>query len=211
MAHAVASTWPSRALRRERLIGCLLVVTAAHAGLVLSSLHQSAPREGAATRRGAVQVRLVPMPGEAAPSLVPAQRHAAVSRRGETVRAVDRAPVAVATPTIVPAGATDADATYLPRTALSVAPRAVAPVAVAYPSFDGEADHYDGEFELFIDATGVVARVVPQTSDLPPILGHAVREAFLAARFSPGEVDGRAVRSRIRIEVTFDSQGSSAP
>jgi hypothetical protein len=210
MAHAVASTWPSRALRRERLIGCLLVVTAAHAGLMLSSLRKSAPSQ-AAVHRGAVQVRLVPMPGEPAPSLVSAQRHAADARHREPSRTVGRAPVTVATPRIVSAEVTDADATYLPRTALSVTPKALTPVAVAYPSFDGEVDHYDGEFELFIDETGVVARVIPQTPDLPPILGHAVREAFLAARFAPGQVDGHTVRSRIRIGVTFDSQGPPAP
>jgi hypothetical protein len=33
-----------------------------------------------------------------------------------------------------------------------------------------------------------------------------VRDAFLAARFSPGELDGRRMRSRLRIEVSFDSR-----
>ena len=68
------------------------------------------------------------------------------------------------------------------------------------------ADQYTGAFELFIDDTGGVVRVVTATPDLPGILGHAVREAFLSARFSPGEVNGHPVRSRMRIEVTFDSR-----
>jgi hypothetical protein len=49
------------------------------------------------------------------------------------------------------------------------------------------------------------------TPQLPGILSAAVRDAFLAARFSPGELDGRAVRSRLRIEVTFDSRKQPAP
>jgi hypothetical protein len=77
-------------------------------------------------------------------------------------------------------------------------------VNIAYPYFDGEGDAYTGEFELFIDDVGGVVRVVNTTPGVPGILVNAVREAFLAASFLPGERDGKAVRSRIRIEVTFD-------
>ena len=100
----------------------------------------------------------------------------------------------------------DPDAVYVPRALLTTAPKPRAPVVVDYPYFDGEANHYTGEFDLFIDDNGGVVRVVDATPELPGILGRAVREAFLAARFSPGEVDGRPVRSRTRIEVTFDSR-----
>jgi hypothetical protein len=98
------------------------------------------------------------------------------------------------------------DSDYLPRSALSVAPRAVGQISIDYPRFDGEADQYTGEFEVFIDDTGGVVRVTNATPELPRILANAVREAFLAARFSPGEVAGHPVRSRMRIEVTFDSR-----
>ena len=86
------------------------------------------------------------------------------------------------------------------------AAKPIGPVVIDYPTFDGEADHYTGEFDLFIDDSGGVVRVVSATPDLPGILGNAVCAAFLGARFAPGEVEGRAVRSRIRIEVTFDSR-----
>ena len=77
---------------------------------------------------------------------------------------------------------------------------------IDYPYFDGADDHYVGEFDVFIDDTGGVVRVTPATPDLPGILVNAVREAFLAARFTPGELQARPVRSRIRIEVSFDSR-----
>jgi soluble lytic murein transglycosylase-like protein len=35
--------------------------------------------------------------------------------------------------------------------------------------------------------------------------------AFSAARFQPGEVDGRQVRSLIRIEVVFEPRATSVP
>jgi protein TonB len=100
----------------------------------------------------------------------------------------------------------DVDADYLPRSALTAGPRPQTPVVIDYPYFDGEADRYAGEFDVFIDDTGGVVRVASATPDLPGILANAVREAFLTARFSPGEVEGRPVRSRMRIEVTFDSR-----
>ena len=102
------------------------------------------------------------------------------------------------------------DGEYLTRSALTAAPKAHGPVAIDYPYFDGEANHYVAEFDLFIDDSGGVVRVVSATPDLPLLLSAAVRDAFLAARFTPGEVDGLAVRSRIRIEVTFDSRKQPA-
>jgi hypothetical protein len=95
---------------------------------------------------------------------------------------------------------------YHSRAALSQPPRPRAPVIIDYPYFDGENDRYTGEFDVFIDDTGGVVRVTTATPDLPGILANAVREAFLGARFVPGEIDGQPVRSRMRIEVTFDSR-----
>ena len=100
----------------------------------------------------------------------------------------------------------DIESIYVPRSLLTTAPKPRAPVVVDYPAFDGEADQYTALFDLFIDDAGGVVRVVASTPDLPGILSNAVREAFLAARFVPGEIDGRPVRSRMRIEVTFDSR-----
>jgi hypothetical protein len=98
------------------------------------------------------------------------------------------------------------DIEYLPRSELTVVPRPNVPVVIPYPSFDGEADAYTGEFDVFIDDHGGVVRLVSATPTLPGILVSAVREAFQAVTFRPGERDGSPVRSRIRIEVTFDKR-----
>jgi hypothetical protein len=44
-----------------------------------------------------------------------------------------------------------------------------------------------------------------ETPGLPGPLQVAAREAFLAAEFRPGELDGHPVRARVRLEVTFDA------
>jgi hypothetical protein len=192
----------------------VFVVLAAHAALLAAteSHHNGILPPGATT----VRLRLVAGTG-ANPAMALAEGSAgqrprvertsegpsgtgAPQVKGELAAAV--AGESVAPPPSGTAG--DDEVVYLPRVALSVAPRSRAPVTVAYPHFDGEADGYTGEFEVFIDDTGGVVRVVNTTPDLPGILVNAVREAFLPALFHPGERDGKAVRSRIRIEVSFD-------
>jgi periplasmic protein TonB len=120
---------------------------------------------------------------------------------------VGRSATAPEAPDVVTIGPAQAD--FLPRSALTAAPRALETVLLDFPRFDGQLNSYIGEFELFIDEQGQVVFVEGRSTDLPPILTRAVREAFLPARFLPGEVDGHAVRSRLRIEVSFESQDQS--
>jgi hypothetical protein len=94
-------------------------------------------------------------------------------------------------PAAVSAGPIEVAIEYYSRLALSQPPRPREPVVVDYPYFDGADDHYVGEFDVFIDDTGGVVQVTPATPNLPGILVNAVREAFLAARFAPGELQGR--------------------
>jgi protein TonB len=211
------------AAQRARLSGCLLVVVCAHA-VVLAMPPGASTIAAAGPTRAALHVRLVPTqpaavpataaPTGAEPAAAPSVTRPPPSNASQTLAGAEPARVEVRAPmqaapaadfAPLPAASLERDADYLPRSALTVAPRAQAPVTVANPFFDGEADHYVGEFDLFIDDTGGVVRVVVATPDLPGILSNAVRDAFLPARFVPGEVDGRPVRSRIRIEVTFDS------
>ena len=39
----------------------------------------------------------------------------------------------------------------------------------------------------------------------------AAHQAFLQARFKPGEIDGRTVESLVHVEVTFDSTPLDPP
>lgn len=57
---------------------------------------------------------------------------------------------------------------------------------------------------IFIDEKGGVDFILVDATDLPPVFAEHVKRSFSAARFVPGELDGRPVKSQIRIEVTFD-------
>lgn len=97
------------------------------------------------------------------------------------------------------------DKAFLPRSSLTAVPYPQRPVLVPYPVFDSDEGHYLTELSLFIDEEGWVQRVDIARQDLPSPLTSAIRQTFMAARFEPGEVDGRPVRSQIRIEVSFES------
>ncbi len=98
----------------------------------------------------------------------------------------------------------DPDDRYLPRSALSRAPAALQQVELPYPEA-APLGQYRAVLTLFIDAQGRVRRV-RAAPGLPAALEEAARQAFLAANFSPGEVDGRAVRSQMRVEVEFSAE-----
>lgn len=95
---------------------------------------------------------------------------------------------------------------YLPRSALTTPPQARGSVLLAYPD-DAPVGLYRGVLTLFIDERGAVQRVRVETgeAELPALFQEAARQAFLAAQFSPGELQGRAVKSRIRIAVEFEA------
>lgn len=98
------------------------------------------------------------------------------------------------------------DNPFLPRSALSVVPRAQTPVLLTTPPNvpDGR---YSAELTLFIDEAGQVRRVRIDTAGLLPALEAQARQAFMTTRFQPGEVDGQRVRARLRVAVEFEAQG----
>ena len=87
-----------------------------------------------------------------------------------------------------------------------MAPAAVDAIVIDYPPIADDSGHHVSELSLFIDEAGRVTRVRVEGPALPSALEQAARAAFVAARFRPGEVDGRAVKSRIRVEVVFDAR-----
>ncbi len=95
---------------------------------------------------------------------------------------------------------------YLPITVLSTQPFPLEEIVVPSPDqllLSG--GNVAAVFVVLIDQFGIVREVFPDEQvDLTGLEG-VVRDAFLGARFSPGQIDGRAVRSRIRIEVVFES------
>ena len=234
MSAAVLNHAPRRTdLRR---IGPLVALVVAAHGLLLALPRQPATASGTPMpQASAVHLRWIEAvpPVATAPQPIASRADEASVATAPPPEAVppvaqpapapaDPAPaVATAAPVLPPApawlgialpGVATEDDQFFPRTLLSVAPAPLAPVLIDYPAFQGDAGRYVGELSLFIDETGTVVKVRVEDGDaLPPPLQAAARDAFLNARFRPGEVaDLGVVKSRIRIEVTFDSRGAAA-
>jgi protein TonB len=72
-------------------------------------------------------------------------------------------------------------------------------------------DSYVVRLTLLIDEAGYVLHLIPQfDSSVPPQYVQAAVEAFSNARFTPGLLDGQPVRTRMKLEVTFDGPASEA-
>lgn len=71
-----------------------------------------------------------------------------------------------------------------------------------------EGDDTPGEVTLylsvFISELGVVDNVEVEDKDLHPRFAEVAMRAFGSAKFSPGRLHGRAVRSLMRVEVVFE-------
>jgi hypothetical protein len=108
----------------------------------------------------------------------------------------------------------DSDATftgYARRDMLDRAPQALGIVQISYPPGVEPDSVRTGRLTLFIDEAGAVRKVTvlpPANADhaLPAPFVEAAREAFLQARFAPGERQHVPVKSRIDVEVSFDGR-----
>jgi hypothetical protein len=100
------------------------------------------------------------------------------------------------------------DDDFFARSALDVGPYPAQPVLIDYPSVDAGSGTHVSELSLFIDENGRVVRIRVDGPALPAAMEEAARLAFMGATFSPGQVDGLPVRSRIRVEVIFE-EGSA--
>jgi len=58
--------------------------------------------------------------------------------------------------------------------------------------------------KLWIDDGGKVTRVDLESSTMPPLITRAAVAGFENLRFAPGERDGRAVGTILRIEIEYD-------
>lgn len=220
---------------RSVVIGAIVFnVTLIHAaGLVLLNQPQAHPGSAGASGGRVVQMRLAKATTPAAPA--PMQVAMADTRTPDwAAQAPDAMPTPAApeptsaTPTEAPPhetlhpfkpedvlsdlaeGEASTDARpagdeYLPRPQLSAAPRPTTPVIVPFPKEITTPGRYTVTLALFIDETGVVRRVLVDGPAQAQALETAARDTFLNASFSPGQVNGQAVKSLIRVEVAFDN------
>ena len=104
--------------------------------------------------------------------------------------------------------AASAGARYYRGTELTQRPRPLAQVSLSYPVSSDPADlARSGSImlRLLIDDTGKVDQVLVEASDLPDVFQELAIQRFSQTRFSPGRIQEQAVRSQMRLEVTFQA------
>jgi len=221
----MASDWP-------RIAPVVILVVALHAALLAVPVRSTRP-QGAAPVGAQLLVRTLTAPpvqaaaaeADQAPS---SATQATVPTPAPTDVAAAAAPPNNLSTATQPAGASastsppmpkfglvlpgiDSDGDYYPRAMLSQAPSPLDAVVIDYPLIENDSGHHVGELTLFIDESGRVARLRVDGASLPAALEAAARRAFGGAQFRAGEVDGRAVKSQIRIEVVFDNRPVNRP
>lgn len=206
--------------------GCVVLAVAAHAALLTAPWAPAVTPGAKAASSQPLQVRRieapVPQPVEraqpavaeravaavavAAPAPAPVRPPAAAESRLPSAPKPASPSLSVPAPALARAPTSDDDV-YVPRALLSLPPTALTPVVIDYPAHAGtEARRYTAQLTLFIDETGAVVRVRAEGTPLPPALEEAARSAFMSARFAPGQMaEHGVVKSRIRVEVVFDS------
>jgi len=153
-----------------------------------------------ASTPAAVKVRHLGTPAEAA----------AATQAPPPAPAAEESPTVATEPTPPPASAEPSVAVdpgfYVPRALLTVAPVVRTPVLLQWPANWPLRNSYTAVLKLYLDERGRVDRVEPDgDAVLPGPLFESARQAFLAAEFKPGELDGQAVKSWVRIEVNFET------
>ncbi len=103
------------------------------------------------------------------------------------------------------------DPEYYPARLLDVLPRPLDDIALRYPESAAARD-LSGTVTLLllIDELGVVVDISVISAEPPGYFEEAAIESFRNALFRPAQRDGRAVKSRLPVEVTFDAKTDSA-
>ncbi|BCL76824.1 hypothetical protein JHS3_25600 [Jeongeupia sp. HS-3] len=94
---------------------------------------------------------------------------------------------------------------YFRRSQLTVGPSSETTIIVSYPDVkeNDEAKH-SAILWIYINEYGLVDDIEVDATNLPTAFRDTAIEAFRQARFRPGEKEGHAVKSRLKIEVNFD-------
>ena len=98
-----------------------------------------------------------------------------------------------------------AELTYYPARELDVYPAPRTPLRFEYPERAAR-EQVGGSVRimLLLDEAGAVDGVSVVAAEPPGYFEDRVRAAFAAARFFPARKDGRAVKSRLLINVSYD-------
>lgn len=169
--------------------------------------HQVAAQAAEATTAAPIQTTLAePALEPASPLQVDAQPAAQPPQPPlptlTTAAAAPETPVAQG-----PAGPADAASDrYHARRELSRPPKPLSPIDIVFPPGVPTPGRHKAVLAIYIDEMGHVRKVHTEGESLPLAFEDAARNAFLSAQFRAGELEGRAVKSYIHIEVVFDEQ-----
>jgi hypothetical protein len=193
---------------------CVGISIGLHAAFLLvarvgnfSEASSSAPASSGVQARLTVAEPLVPAPvvshEPALQPLKPIPQRAARSSRSYPSMLEFR-------PVDIPPRAFD-ESPYLPVGKLTRAPSPIVPVNVPYPEGTAVTGTVVARLTLFIDEDGHVVRVVIGSGELPDAFVQAAKDAFEAARFRPGQIDGTPVKVRMVVDVEFEDRGERRP
>ena len=143
----------------------------------------------------------LPLPAHVQPLT---ERYSPAAKRGAPAAApgaVATAPTPVAALALPPA----ADLTYYSARELDVYPTPRTPLRFDYPERAANR-HIGGSVRimLLLDEAGAIDGISVVAAEPPGIFEDGTRAVFAAARFFPGRKDGRAVKSRVLINVSYD-------
>jgi hypothetical protein len=100
---------------------------------------------------------------------------------------------------------------FLSAGKLTLKPGPITPIDLNIAEISGIAFSGSVELAILIDVDGTVVDVIPSTdADNAEEFIERVVERFRGARFSPGEINGRPVRSQVRVTVVSEELPSSA-
>lgn len=102
------------------------------------------------------------------------------------------------------------DPEFYPARKLDVLPRPIGDVALRYPEVAADQE-MSGRVVLLIliDELGMVVEASVISADPPGVFEEAALESFRNVMFTPAQRHGRAVKSRLPVEVNFDAKVGS--
>ena len=95
---------------------------------------------------------------------------------------------------------------YTEPDALTARASPIDDISIPAPEVAGRHGSFKAKLVLYVDEGGTVMRIDIEESNLPADLEAAARAAFATARFRPGMIEQQAVKSKLRIEVGFETE-----
>ncbi|MEY4764182.1 MAG: hypothetical protein RI907_855 [Pseudomonadota bacterium] len=200
-----------------KLLPAVLAASALHAAVWVGFMQRSGSAPNAAP--SASQVR-APMQWVRVVSRAPSLPAVAPAVGPTPPPMLDAAPSPQPTPqptepppeAMPPQAPAEGEVTWWPRPQLTQPPVPQTLVSLDFPPDDPETGRHRVVLNVYIDEAGHVQRVqlAPDSEPVPSDYFNAARDAFLATRFAPGEIQGQVVKSLIRMEVVFDQRVESS-